>query len=248
MQDIDERLVHAMRRVAVPETPPVDDLVSGGIARGERMRRRRVWAVAGGGLVTALATAVALVAVPEVMGRPEVAPGADDVSVDLRDESSGEDTGDDSLDEAVIVEVVLDLLPAGDVSEVRSGVGSEGQVWFEFVYDDGAGASVIQGSVSAGESEAFSCPVIVNGGECEMDVLADGTKLMRMAGPYYPQADREPERLLWSVHVSRPDGLRINLGEMNAPTEKGSDISRPEPPLTLDQLTAIVTSDRWRQP
>jgi hypothetical protein len=45
--------------------------------------------------------------------------------------------------------------------------------------------------------------------------------------------------------LERSDGLQIDLRQNNAVGEKDVPATRPEPPLTVEQMEAIVTSDRW---
>ncbi|WP_129667770.1 hypothetical protein [Phytoactinopolyspora endophytica] len=244
----DDQLKQAMRDTADAITPPINDLVEGGVARGERIRRRHTVKVAVGTLAVAVAATGAAFAVPQLADRPDTVASDDEVSMDAEPEG-------EPITEESVVETVLELLPPGEVTDIQTHSLSEFGASFQLVYDDGHGPSLIQGrsgvsvhgeGLDSDEASA-ECGAIVNGGECDTRTLDDGTELIIRTGPYYPQPDREPERLHWSVQAWRPDGLTITIGEINAPTEKESEISREEPPLSTDQLSAIVTSDRWPQ-
>lgn len=243
MNDLDERFAQALRRAAEPSPPPIDSLVAGGIARGERMRRRFVRTVVGGVLTVVVVAGGAVIAVPGALDRNAVVTNG---NVD-----STADTEADPFSEQTVVDTVLGLMPEGEVSGLRSGSNSDLRVWFEFVFDDGAGPGLIQGTARVvGKDSAFECPLDEPTASETRRTLGDGTELMVATGPHVvPQdgaADSEPERLLsWSVCATRPDGWSINLTEINAPTEHDAERSRPEPPLDPDELVAIVTSERW---
>ncbi|WP_166355196.1 hypothetical protein [Phytoactinopolyspora limicola] len=283
MSDFDERLAQAMRKAAAPSPPHIDELVSGGIARGVRMRRRHRWRMAGGVAALGAATGGAALIAPPLLG------GGDDDTTRSPGVMSAPPGA--LLTEDSVVATVRELLPEGEVVDVRSGTESGPGVeagtviWFEFTFDDGAGAGFLQGSVAHRDDAQLECPPTNAGGSdidasgdvdesevtddpdvtdtpaageeaggdeggadtasCEKDVLDDGTELLVTAGEYYPKPEIEPDRLLWNATASLPNGLVVVLGQVNAPTEKDSEVSRPEPPLSADEMAAVVTSDRW---
>jgi hypothetical protein len=233
----------ALRAEALQVEPPIDDLVAGGVERGLAQRRRfRARLAAGTAALVLVAGAGTVLAAPFLDGDDDgnapVASG--DAAAPAQADPAAE------IDPAAVVEALVGLLPPGEITEVEADVSDSSRARFQFAYDDGGGASWIMGSVgvTAG-GETPSCPVIVNGGSCEVQTLEDGTVLMLTAGPFYPQPGREPDRLHWSAVAASPSGLSVALGAMNTPTEKDSEPTREEPPLSLDQLAAVVTDGVW---
>ncbi|HZC70630.1 MAG TPA: hypothetical protein VE442_08050 [Jatrophihabitans sp.] len=51
--------------------------------------------------------------------------------------------------------------------------------------------------------------------------------------------------MTYVVNVIRSDGVAILLRVSNESDPLGRDVLAPEPPLTTDQMTSIVTSDLW---
>ncbi|WP_157987842.1 hypothetical protein [Jiangella endophytica] len=254
MMTIEEDLELALRAEAGRVDPPVADLVSGGVERGRELRRRqRARLAVGASAVVVAGTVGALVAVPFVGGDDPVTAGSDDpvtaeAPVADDDVSGVAAPGQGELDPDAVLDAVVALLPPGEITDAESGTPEPGSAWYQFSYDDGDGASWMMGSAAVvANPETPVCPVIVNGGSCEVRTLDDGTVLMLTAGPYYPQPDREPDRLHWSAHAVAPGGLMVALGEMNTPTEKESEPTRDEPPLSLNQLAAVVTDDVWAE-
>lgn len=241
----------AMRSEALQIDPPISELVAGGVARGRDLQRRaRVRTAAGSVAVVLVAAAGTVVALPLLTGdggSPPVAAG-DPASTEADPVGDQAPQPANEIDPEAVLDAVVALLPPGEVTDAGSSSDGPSSAWFQFAYDDGDGASWMMGSVHlvAGD-ESAQCPVIVNGGGCEVrDVGAAGTVTL-LAGPYYPQPDREPDRLLWSAHASAPRGLMVMLSEMNTPTEKDSEPTRAEPPLSLDQLSAVVTDGVWAE-
>jgi hypothetical protein len=77
--------------------------------------------------------------------------------------------------------------------------------------------------------------------DCKLTTLPDGSKLAVGQGPL-----QNPGGILYSANLVRPDGTVLILHLSNQQNPKGAgEIFGPQPPLTTDQLTAIVTSDRW---
>lgn len=241
----------AMRTEALQVHPPVSDLVAGGIARGRDLRRRRRARLAVGGAAAVLAAAAGtVVAVPFLTGddggHGPVASGDDGGADTVAAPPQADPVAE--IDPDAVLDAVTALLPPGEITETSADAVDASSAWFAFVYDDGGGASWFHGTVGvAPVAESPGCPVLVNGGGCEESTLDDGTVLLLQSGPYYPQPDREPGRLLWSATATAPSGSTVYLAEMNTPTEKDSEPTRDEPPLPVDRLAAIVTDGVWAE-
>ncbi|MEV0568426.1 hypothetical protein [Dactylosporangium sp. NPDC050588] len=147
------------------------------------------------------------------------------------------------------------LLPAGlATSEPFSQPG-----FAELILTDRAGRGKVQvnvqpdyrravppGHVSGDDPmDLFTCAKRKNppGTHCVDSTLPDGTLLVLTDGP---SEDAGHDRItLRMADVLRPDGVRIAVGTWNAVREKTNTETRPEPPLTGQQLQAIATDPTW---
>jgi len=82
--------------------------------------------------------------------------------------------------------------------------------------------------------------------DCVVSTLPDGSRLVTTS------ARPAPGAVSYLACVKRPDGTMILVEVSNqddpsgaAIESPGGRIHSPQPPLTLDQLKAIVTSDKW---
>ncbi|AVZ74471.1 hypothetical protein SLUN_22210 [Streptomyces lunaelactis] len=58
------------------------------------------------------------------------------------------------------------------------------------------------------------------------------------------KAGKQPGSLEWSAETVTPQGMRVTVTAFNSQYPNQAAV-RPEPALTLAQLSAIATSDKW---
>ncbi|MFD1151586.1 hypothetical protein [Saccharothrix hoggarensis] len=82
--------------------------------------------------------------------------------------------------------------------------------------------------------------------DCDVSTLPDGSRLVTGTGRQAPGA------VSYLACLMRHDGTTVlmHVGNQEDPrgaaiNSPGGEIYSPQPPLTLDQLKAIVTSDKW---
>ena len=77
---------------------------------------------------------------------------------------------------------------------------------------------------------------------CTVQRLPDGSSL----ATEQVALDGSPNGVTYLVSLVRPDGVAFLMHVSNERSPKGhSELLAPQPPLTIDQMIAIVTSDRW---
>lgn len=150
------------------------------------------------------------------------------------------------------------LLPKGSFSQ-EGGRGTEPTEGMEepapyagLVFDDGKGAaalSIAVGRVQPGGTEArqaAQCPdkAFVAYDACKTSRLTDGSVVTVLQGYEYP--DRRVETKLWTAELVTPTGQHVTVREWNAAAEKGSPVTRPQPPLSPAQLTTLAAAKEWR--
>ncbi|MFE9402133.1 hypothetical protein ACFYNY_10175 [Streptomyces sp. NPDC006530] len=257
----EDRLGEAMRHTGDSfELGDRRDVVESGLARGRRrLARRRTAAVTGS--VLALATvglggAYATGLVGDDGGGAAVAASSKPARPTQLTQPPGQDIRGEQL-----VTLLKSLLPPGTVTKERGsgpgdreGVGKQGAASMasaSAVFDDGKGAGQVALAVSrvdpAEESsgEQVSCPAkaFVDYDACTSEKLADGSRYMLLRGYEYPDR-REPTKE-WRAVLLTPKGALVDASEWNAAAEKGGAITRDTPPLTAEQLKALVTSPKW---
>ncbi|TDV41404.1 hypothetical protein [Actinophytocola oryzae] len=82
--------------------------------------------------------------------------------------------------------------------------------------------------------------------DCDLSTLPDGSRLATGAAQPFPGS------VSYMACLKRPDGTLVLMRLSNqedpggaAIDSPGGEVYSPQPPLTLDQLKAIVTSDKW---
>jgi hypothetical protein len=155
-------------------------------------------------------------------------------------------TAGDSITPQAAAQILITLLPrAGKITDL-SGQFTTNFATSQLVYDDDRGAAQL--SIAVGEGQGFVC--VTQPGTPGCQTLPNGDQIFVSQGLEYPpgkpRSSSEAGVVSWDVQLQRPDGVLVDVTEWNAPTEKDSSPSRPEPPFTLSELTVIASSDRWQ--
>jgi hypothetical protein len=244
----EDRFASALRQAGGAFETDQHGLVTGGAARGRRLRRRRA-AVAGG------VAAVALVG----LGAPLVLPGGGTGGGRERSVAAAPSTPAASptapaaMSADDLIRTLEKLLPKGRFSnEQGRGTHQDPGPYVQVVYDDGKGKSAIAvslGRVQPGGQDArqsTECPdkVYIPYDACVTRTLPDGSKFMVLQGYEYP--DRRVDTKLWTAELVTPKGQHVSVQEWNAAAEKGAPVSRDEPPLSPAQLQTLATAPEWR--
>ncbi|MGW3044764.1 hypothetical protein ACWC9T_33065 [Kitasatospora sp. NPDC001159] len=259
----DDDLLYAITRTGEgfrPEQADQAGLVAGGYQRGRRRwRRRSTVAVVGGAAALALVGtgAVYLTGATASSGAGTVAAassGAASSSAAVTPASAGSaspSTAVVSGDE--VLATFQALLPKGRTADGK-GRGTDDPMLkgtfasAQLVYDDGQGKSLLSIGIRKhrrGQAQERSCPDSKDNwiDSCAVTTLADGSKLFLQQG--YEYSDHRADTKEWMAALTGPDGRDISLSEWNSPQEKGAPDSRPNPPLTLEQLKAVVSDKSW---
>ncbi|MBJ6644096.1 hypothetical protein [Streptomyces sp. BSE7-9] len=228
-------------------------LVGRGEVRGRRKQLLRRTAVLGGMTGVALVgVGATLLLTPEVHDPRRTSAAAGPAATASPSAASPSPaaafTGDDML------RSLKELLPQGTYSkEQAQGTGSTMPPYARLVFDDGEGAAALGLSVDrmdpGGEQAAqwTTCPdkAVVAYDDCTSATQPDGSRLMLLRGYEYP--DRRVDTKWWNAELVTPDGVHVTLSEWNAPAQRGAPVSRPQPPLSVEQLKEVVTAHVWRQ-
>lgn len=259
--DAERQLTNLMNQAVATLDPPTGDLVAGAVVRGRRLRRRRTAtqfgsAVAVCGLIGGVAAAVATIpsgrtdagraggiqaaAAPSPPAVPKTAVPTTAVPTTAAPPVA---TGP-VLTQQSVIQTFQELVPAGVTLSKRSGnlLAGNGTADVDLTYRDGHGAVQVSVTVYF-RSGAF-------GAWCQVSTCTTtdaGSTLAVHQGSDHPgQPNLEPKN--WSVALERRDGTGVSVTEWNSMTEKTpSSVTRPLPPLTVAQLTAIVSSPAWTE-
>ncbi|MEU0098964.1 hypothetical protein [Streptomyces sp. NPDC006267] len=137
-----------------------------------------------------------------------------------------------SLDYTLLMPTFLRLLPERLPVVEKTDSGGE---FASVVVDDGEGRSLVQINVQPGMRDT------VGDLYGEATTLPDGTLL---ATSKTPGEKGGAGVLWWSADTMRPDGMRVVVSAFNSGAQS-TPATRPEPALTMDQLTALATSPEW---
>ncbi len=136
------------------------------------------------------------------------------------------------LDYASLMPTFLKLLPEGltvsDRTDSQDGFAS-------VVVDDGRGRTLVQINV---QPDMGGVADELYG---DATTLPDGTLL---ATTQQPGEKGGAGVVWWTADTMRPDGLRVVVSAFNSGAQS-TPATRPEPALTMEQLTAVATSPEW---
>ncbi|MGW0119077.1 hypothetical protein [Streptomyces sp. NPDC003327] len=232
-------------------------LVAGGLSRGRRRLFRRRLAVTGGAL------ALAAVAVGGVYGGSLVTPAGQatqtTVAASPEKTAAPSDPGIPASEDGSKFQATIPVKDLAAVLKAHTPAGT-----WEIENEDGAGQSVLglyddgdgKAAVSVGLNRAGTtkesgigqvlCPsrTVVSFDDCTTENLPDGSRLMIIQGYEYP--DRRDGIKNWRAVLLTKDGFLVDASEYNAPAQKGSPLSREDPPFGPAQLKALVTAEGWR--
>lgn len=259
--DAEQQLTNLMNRAVAAVDPPTGDLVAGALARGRRLRRRRTATQLGSGLaVCALlggaAAAVATIPAGRTGSGPArgiqaaAAPSAPATPKTATLTTVGPTTAappvvtGPALTQQSVIATFQRLIPAGVTLSKRGGnlAAGNGTADVDLTYRDGHGPVQVAVTVYFARG-AF-------GAWCQISTCTTtptGSTLAVHQGSDHPgQPNLEPKN--WGVALERPDGTGVSVTEWNSMTEKTpGSVTRTLPPLTIAQLTAIVSSPRWER-
>ncbi|MFD4661206.1 hypothetical protein ACFWP2_36975 [Kitasatospora sp. NPDC058444] len=264
----EDDLLYALTRTGEGFRTEQAGLVAGGYQRGRRRwRRRSTAAVVGGAAALALvgtgavylgapggrdagtvsaASAPVSTAATAATGTTSAAAAATPTAV--KSAAPTPVSGDE------VLATFRALLPKGETTEAK-GQGTDDQrqggtyASASLVLDDGHGRSLLQLGIQKHwpkQTQAPTCPTdfkLARIDSCADTTLPDGSRLLLEQG--YEYSDNRADTKEWSAVLTGPDGRSISVHEWNAPKEKGAPDSRPNPPLTPEQLRAVVTDRSW---
>ncbi|MFB8141662.1 hypothetical protein [Streptomyces parvus] len=136
------------------------------------------------------------------------------------------------LDYTLLMPTFRALLPDGlTVTDVTDSGGEFASV----VVNDGKGRSLVQINVQQDMRD------VAHQLYGDATTLPDGTLL---ATSKKPGEKGGAGVVMWTADSMRPDGMRVVVSAFNS-GEQSSPATRKAPALTMDQLTALVTSPEW---
>ncbi|MER7849751.1 hypothetical protein ABTZ03_38105 [Kitasatospora sp. NPDC096077] len=263
----EDDLLYAITRTGEgfrPEQADQAGLVAGGYQRGRRRwRRRSTAAVVGGAAALALVGtgAVYLTGGGSPTGTATVAAASTGTASGAAGASLTPASAGTPAAKAVTGPEVLAafqaLLPKGQVTDGK-GTGTEPtgkpgggvNAGASLLFDDGQGRAAMGISLTRlapndPNRAQNSCPdkKLVPYDACTATSLPGGGSLTVLQGYEYP--DKHVSTKWWNAKLIGQDGRQIELSEWNSPAEKGAPDSRPTPPLSPEQLKAIVTDKSW---
>ena len=227
-------------------------LVTAGALKGRRrLLRRRNAAVMSGAAGIALVGVGGALLLPS--GDPAKARGSAATST-LASASAPTPVSADTLTHTLEQHLVVGRGGTyGEFTKIEARGTDEGlSPYVRLVFNDGKGAaavSVTMDRIQPGSDDArqiTTCPgkAFTHYDACGTSRLADGSVVMVLQGYEYP--DRRVDTKWWNAELVTPQGQHVSVNEWNAAAEKGSPITRPQPPFSAAQLRKVAASKIWR--
>ncbi|MFF3019205.1 hypothetical protein [Streptomyces sp. NPDC057939] len=252
----EDELGEALRSAGAGFTPDSRALVDAGERRGRRLVARRRAAVVGG---STLALALVGTAGAWTTGLFDLGTGGEvaaaprlPTTAPVGGAPSRIGTGAVSADQLIAVLREL-TAPAVLTDGVARGTGDEPGPHVGGVLDDGKGKGGIGVTltridpVGGMATEMTTCPdrkAVKYVDSCVEEKLADGSRLLLIQSYVYD--DERKDAKDWRATLATPEGFLVDATEVNAPTEKDSAVTRPDPVLTMARMKALVLSEKWR--
>ncbi|MCX5361064.1 hypothetical protein OG864_20365 [Streptomyces sp. NBC_00124] len=216
-------------------------LTTAGLARGRRLRLRRRAAVVGG------AASLALVGVGGALLLPGGGSDPDPSSVASKPSATATVP---PVSGQGLISTLKEQLGYGKFSQ-ETGRGTADAPYAWLVWDDGDGGSVVSVNMERVEPgteqtrQWTECPdkTFTPYDSCRTSRLDNGSVLRILQGYEYPDK-REPTKH-WSADLVTPRGQHVAVYEWNAEAEKGSPVTREDPPLDAAELKKLVTAPAW---
>ncbi|WP_432946830.1 hypothetical protein ACQPXM_09280 [Kribbella sp. CA-253562] len=251
MNNLNDSLPDLMRRVTDDLEPESPDLVERGIQRGVTLRRRRTALLSLSGAGAALATAGIIIGGSQLFAGNPAAPVAGSPS-------TAPSTSTSAPGSPATAPVSAPGTPADTLNRLRRLLPQElkqssanagyrhNMHHAEVVVDDGRGASLLTVNVVTTKPNP-GCEGLH--GSCT--VRPDGSVITSYANesifPY--DASKNPWGIKNTVvEIFYPDGRLISIYNYNAPKQIGVRNTRANTLFSVQELTALATSDQWAFP
>ncbi|MEU4195054.1 hypothetical protein AB0E69_24350 [Kribbella sp. NPDC026611] len=228
MTDLHDTLADRMRQAAADVDAPTLELVARGIRRGKVLRRRRAVLAGLSGAFAVLAVVAGGTQLLQHTASGDVAPASTRTTAPVHPRPRGP------------LATLAELLPAG--VHVSGGTTTDGIL--TAMLHDGRGATMLTLSLMTVEPNT-SC----NGsppGTCKVE--PDGTVYVAYNLPVFPYEKHPYGVRVATVELFYPDGRQISISNYNAPKDDGVEHTRPQPILSVAQLTQIARSKLWVYP
>ncbi|GAB3832474.1 hypothetical protein [Kribbella italica] len=241
MNNLNDSLPDLMRRATDDLEPESNDLVERGIQRGVTLRRRRTAMLSLSGAGAVLATAGIIVGGTQLFAGNAAPPVAAPPSTTPSVKAEGPVAVPGSP--AATLQTLQGLLPQNLKQSSAKASYVDNRHHTEVVVDDGKGASLLTVEVVTTKPN-LGCEGLH--GSCT--VRPDGAVVASYANesifPY--DASKNPWGIKNTVvEIFYPDGRLISVYNYNAPRQIGVAHTRANPLFSVQQLTALATSDKW---
>ncbi|MEV7559523.1 hypothetical protein ACGFYY_16485 [Streptomyces sp. NPDC048331] len=248
----EDELAEALRRTGEGFASDSGALAEAGGARGRRLLARRRAAVAAGSVLALALIATAGAYSGGLFGGSDAEGAVHVAAPPPTPPGNGRRTGTGAVSAEQMVGKMKALLPGGRITEPEArGTEDELGPRVGVVFDDGKGPAAVFlslqrvdpfGSGSRAQTECED-KNLHRYDACRTEQLPDGSRLLLHQGYEYP--DGRADTKVWRAVLVTVRGFMVDASEWNAAADKGAPVSRTDPPLTIEQLKNVVTSDTW---